>query len=640
MSLVSAHNLGKSYGDHDVFADVSFVIPRQAKIALVGPNGSGKTTLLRLIAGSEPPTVGVIHRARSARIAYLPQQADRFLDDGSSLWQAMCDVFAHLLAQAAELKRLEAAMADSPKADDLLQRYGQALEAFERAGGYAYEHRMEQVLAGLGFSQDDFRRPIGQLSGGQKTRALLARLLLEQPDVLLLDEPTNHLDLAGIEWLEYYLASRAGAMVVVAHDRAFLDACAENVWELAWGQLEQYRGDYSAYVAQKAERLARQEALYERQEESIARTEDFIRRNIAGQRSREAQARRKRLQRLERIEKPRAYRPMGLALYDADRSGDLVVGLYDLAVGYRLPDGGEELLLTVDRLELRRGQSVALLGPNGSGKTSLVRTILGEVPPLAGRVRIGANVHLGYFAQGHTNLVPEKSVIDTILDASDMRISQARHLLGRYHFFGDDVFKRVDDLSGGEQARVALAVLILQGANVLILDEPTNHLDIPSQEVLEVALAGFNGTVLMVTHDRYLIRELASSVWAIEDGDVRQFRAFEDYRDWKEQRRQERTQRRTQDQEEDPAASALIPARELRRAAKREEERRALRQSQLEERIHQLEARQSELEVQLVAASLEGPAPEAVARVRELGLEYARIERELDDLLAAWAEVA
>jgi ATP-binding cassette subfamily F protein 3 len=640
MSLVSASNLAKSYGGQDVFADVSFAIPRQAKIALVGPNGSGKTTLLRLIADLEAPTVGVVHRARSARIAYLPQQADRFLDDDSSLWQAMCNVFADLLAQAAELERLEADMADSPASDEALQRYGQTLEAFERAGGYTYEHRIEQVLAGLGFSEDDFRRLVDQLSGGQKTRALLARLLLEEPDVLLLDEPTNHLDLAGTEWLESYLASWAGATVVVSHDRAFLDACVEDVWELAWGRLARYRGNYSDYVVQRAERVARQQALYEQQQEVIARTEDFIRRNIAGQRSREAKGRRRRLQRLERIERPGTYRPIGLALYDADRSGDLVVGLHDLAVGYHTSDGGEEVLITVGELELWRGQLVALLGPNGCGKTSLVRTILGEVPPLSGRVRIGANVHLGYFAQGHTNLAPERSVIDTILDASEMRISQARHVLGRYHFFGDDVFKRVGDLSGGEQARVALAVLVLQGANVLMLDEPTNHLDIPSQEVLQEVLAGFNGTVLMVTHDRYLIRELASCIWAIEDKELREFRGFRDYRDWKEQRRQEPVQRSSQHQEAEAAALARIHARQRRKAAEREEERRALRQSELEHRIYELEARQSELEAQLAAASEEGPAPWAVARVRELGLEYGQIQQELDDLIVAWVDLA
>ncbi|MGD2148604.1 MAG: ABC-F family ATP-binding cassette domain-containing protein, partial [Anaerolineae bacterium] len=447
MALVSANNLAKSFGAHDVFAQVSFTIPRQARIALVGPNGSGKTTLLRLIAGWDSPTAGAVHRARGTRIAYLPQQADQFLDEDSSLLQSMRDVFADLLAQAAQLESLEAAMADSPPSEEALRRYGQTLEAFERSGGYTVTHRIERVLVGLGFEQEDFERRVGELSGGQKTRALLARLLLEDPDVLLLDEPTNHLDLAGTEWLEDYLASRPGAMVVVAHDRAFLDSCAEDVWELDWGRLEQYHGNYTSYVAQKAERVTRQEDLYERQQATIRRTEDFIRRNIAGQRSTEAKGRRKRLEKLERLEKPKVHRPVGFALNDAHRSGDLVIGLYGLSVGYERAGGGEEVLLTVDELELRRGDSVALLGPNGSGKTSLVRTILGEIRPLAGRVRIGANVDIGYFPQGHTDLDLERTVLDTILDASTLGIGRARDFLGRYHFFGDDVFKRVGDLS-------------------------------------------------------------------------------------------------------------------------------------------------------------------------------------------------
>ncbi len=631
MSLVSASNLAKSYGAQDVFADVSFTIPHQAKIALVGPNGSGKTTLLRLIDGQEHPTSGVVHRAQRTRVGYLPQQAHRCFDDDSSLWDAMLDVFADLLDQAAELERLEAAMAHSNVDDGVLRRYGQALEAFERGGGYTYESRTEQVLSGLGFDQDDFDVPMGQLSGGQRTRALLARLLLEQPDLLLLDEPTNHLDLAGMEWLEDYLRSWKGAVVAVAHDRAFLDVFASQVWELAWGRLEQYRGNYSAYVEQKAERVARQRFLYEQQQEFIARTEAFIRRNIAGQRSGEAKGRRKRLKRLERIEEPREYRPLSFSLGEVARSGDLVVGLYDLVVGYE-PTAP---LLSVDEFELWRGETVALLGPNGSGKTSLVRTILGEVPPLEGRVRIGANVHVGYFPQGHTNLLPERSVLDTVVDAGGLRISEARDFLGTYRFSGDDVFKRIDELSGGEMARVALAVLVLQGANLLILDEPTSHLDIPSQEVLEGVLSDFGGTVLMVTHDRYLIRALAGRVWAIHDARLRGFRTYAAYRDWKAQPRKERTRGDDRGGAAQPADSGRTDPRETRRAARREAERQAARRAELEEKIDRLEARQTELEAALAEASQE----RAVARVRELGAEHDQNQRELERLLAEWAEV-
>ena len=631
MSLVSASKLSKAYGAQDVFADVSVEIPHRAKIALVGPNGSGKTTLLRVIGDQEPPTMGDIRRARNIRVGYLPQQAERLLDEDDSLWEAMLDVFGHLLAQSAELKRLEMAMAESNGGDAVVQRYGGTLEAFERGGGYTYEARIQQVLAGLGFDEDEFDEPIGQLSGGQKTRALLARLLLEEPDLLLLDEPTNHLDLAGVEWLEEYLASWQGAVVVVAHDRAFLDVFASRVWELAWGRLEEYRGNYSEYVDQKAARLARQLALYEEQQEFIARTETFIRRNIAGQRTREAQGRRKRLERLERIQRPKEYRPMGFSLDTAARSGDLVLGLYDLVVGYH----PAQPLLKLEEVELRRGQTIALVGPNGCGKTSLVRTILGEVAPLGGRVRIGASVQLGHLAQGHTNLDLERSVLDTILEAGALKISEARDFLGAYRFSGDEVFKRVRDLSGGEQARVALAVLVLQGANVLVLDEPTNHLDIPSQELLERVLADFDGSVLMVTHDRYLIRALGDRVWAIQDGELEEFVSYEAYREEERQRRvRSRDNERTRARSEESGARS--DERKRRKRARREIERAASVRAEFEERIQELETRQAELAGQLAAASRE----QAVSRVRELGEEYGEVEQHLEELLAQWAETA
>lgn len=631
MSLVIARNVAKSYGAQDVFEGISFSVPRQAKIALVGPNGSGKTTLLRLIDGREVPSAGTVNRARSADIAYLPQQADPFFDAGSSLWGSMLDVFADLLEQSAKLERLEASMADPSSRADAVQQYGQTLEAFERAGGYGYEHRIAEVLAGLGFAEEDFHRPIEEFSGGQKTRALLARLLLQEPDLLLLDEPTNHLDLAGVEWLEGYLASWKGAMIVVAHDRAFLDATVDWVWELAWGGLETYRGGYSEYAEQRAERMERQRARYERQQEVIAETEEFIRRNIAGQRSSEAKGRRKRLEKLDRIERPREYEPISFSLGEASRSGDLVFGLYDLTVGY----DPSQPLLQIDRLELRRGECVALLGPNGCGKTSLLRTILGDLPPLAGRVRTGASVDVGYLAQGHANLDGEKTVLDTVVEAGGLRISEARNLLGSYRFSGDDVFKRIESLSGGERARVALAVLVLQGANVLVLDEPTNHLDIPTQEVLEEVLAGFDGTVLMVSHDRYLIRRLASSVWAVEGRRLRTFVGYEAYGEWRERRRRERVRRSGSDGPESDNALAERRERERRRKAQREDARRAERREELEERIHHLEERQDELEAEIAAAS----EAQDVTRVRELGEEYGEVESELDASLSEWAEL-
>jgi ATP-binding cassette subfamily F protein 3 len=626
MSILTASNLAKSYGPQDVFDGISLEIPRGGKIALIGPNGSGKTTLLHVLASLEAPTAGSVHRAKGLRVSYLPQQAD--LSSSDTLWEAMIEVFADLRAQAAELRRLEAAMADPTTGEDALQHYGEAMEAFRLAGGYTYEQRIKQVLSGLGFAEDGFRRPVAHLSGGQKTRALLARLLLEAPDLLLLDEPTNHLDLEGAEWLEGYLKAWKGAVVVVAHDRAFLDAVVEQVWEIAWGRLERYRGNYSAYVAQKAERMALQEAEYERQQKHIAHTEDFVRRNIAGQRTRAAQGRQKQLDRLERVEGARKYRPLSLDLGNAARSGDLVVGLYDLAVGY----DPATPLFTVGEFELRRGQQVALLGPNGSGKTTLLCTILGEIAPLSGRVRTGANVQVGYFAQGHTDLDLEKTVLDTVLDVGDLTIGAARNLLGRYRFSGDDVFRRVEDLSGGEQARVALAVLTLQGANVLILDEPTNHLDIPSQQVLQEALSRFDGTLLMVTHDRYLIRKLAAHIWAIEDEQLWEFKeGYEAYQAWRAQHRHEMQAQKAASRE----WTERERERKSRKAAQQEEARLARRRAALEKTIHELETRTAQLEAQLGAASEQ----QQVERVKQLGAEYNEVKTELEALLATWAEV-
>ena len=610
MSIVVAEGLAKSYGAQDVFWDVSFRIARGDRIALVGPNGVGKTTLLKLIAGLEAPTAGRIHRARRLRIGYLPQEAE--LAGHRTLRQEMLTVFADLRAQEAELRRLEREMADPARRDRALKRYGKLLEEFELAGGYDFEHRIDRVLTGLGFREDEHRYPLAILSGGQKTRALLAKLLLQEPDLLLLDEPTNHLDLAAMEWLEDYLSEWKGSFVVAAHDRYFLDKLVEQVWELEFGHLEQYPGNYSRYVQLRAERLERREAEYRAQQEYIAKTEAFIRRYRAGQRAREARGRQKRLAHLQRLERPRRARTMKLSIETDLRGGDLVLTTKDLAVGYRTA------LFTCPDLCLRRGERAALVGPNGSGKTTFLKTIVGQVRPLRGEVRLGHNVRVGYLAQAHEGLNRDNTILEEILEVRNLPLQRARTFLGRFLFSGDDVFKRVGDLSGGERSRVALARLTLEGANFLLLDEPTNQLDIPSREVLEEVLADFEGTILLVSHDRYLINALATQVWIIEDGGLNVYQG--DYADYlKRREKRERKGRR-----------GATKARERKR------EKEEARVAELEEAIAALEARLADLGQELAAAS----RARDLDRLRELGSEYERAEGELERLLAEWAEAA
>jgi len=613
MSIVTANKLAKSYGPQDVFWDVSLRIARGDKIALVGRNGTGKTTLLRIIAGLDTPTAGRVYRARNLRIGYLPQEAD--LPSQRTLYEEMLTVFTDLRAQQAELRRLEQQMADPVQREEALKRYGEALQAFELAGGYRYESKIKMVLAGLGFPQEEQHQPFSILSGGQKTRALLAKLLLSEPDLLLLDEPTNHLDLAATQWLEEYLANWKGSLVVVAHDRYFLDKVVGSIWELAFGRLEDYPGNYSHYSTLRVERMERRLAEYEAQKKHIEKTEDFIRRYMAGQRTKEAQGRQKRLDRLPRLERPREARKISLSIKTDLRGGDLVLVTENLTIGYQ-PGAS---LFTCPDLCLRRGERAALLGPNGSGKTTFLKTVLGQVSPLDGLAQIGQNVKFGYLAQAHEDLDNEKTVLDETLEVHDLPLEKARGFLGRFLFSGDDVFKLVGDLSGGERSRVALAKLTLEGANFLLLDEPTIHLDIASREILEEVLADFDGAILLVSHDRYLINALATQVWAIEDGELRVYDG--NYSDYEEQKR------KTEGKEE-------------RKREKGERWKRGKREvvvnraAELEENIAALEAQLAALSEELVAAS----AAQDVESLRELGLEYQRVDEELHRLLAQWTE--
>jgi ATP-binding cassette subfamily F protein 3 len=632
VSILTATGLGQHFGAQDVFDGVSVQIAHGERAALVGPNGTGKTTLLRILAGLETPSAGQVYRAKGLRLGYLPQEVT-LTDRGGTLWDLAHAAFDHLQQQAAELGEMEAAMSattDSAERDRLLARYGEAQAAFELAGGYNYEHRIRQVLGGLGFDEVDFQRPLSQLSGGQQTRAHLARLLLDAPDLLLLDEPTNHLDIASVEWLEGYLQSWSGALVAVAHDRYFLDEVATRVWDLNLGRLEVYRGNYSAYLQQRAERLERRQREFERQQAFVAQEEDFIRRNIAGQRTKEAQGRRKRLERLERVEQVSTKKHIKFDLNTELRSGDLVLATYDLVVGYEV---GAPLFTCPD-LEIRRGDRVALLGPNGAGKTTFVKTILKQVKPLTGRVRLGAAVEIGYFAQAHAGLDPNRSVLDEILSVENLPLVQARSYLGRFLFSGDDVFKPIGALSGGERARVALAKLTLRGANFLVLDEPTNHLDIPSQEILQEVLSDFTGTILLVSHDRYFVDALATQVWALEDGTLYVSRARSGLRPYGAYLADRQARRVAAAGQDVAGGNGRQTARETQAEAeqKREQLRRRRALAELEVAIQAAETRLADLSAALEEASY----AQAVDRLQELGRDYQATEVELARLLNEW----
>src|SRR2546425_14248 len=524
MPILSVIQVGKSFGAERIFDGVSFQIDEHDRIGLVGPNGAGKSTLLNLLAGREEPDEGHIAMARNLRIGYLTQTTG--FQPHNTLREEMHTVFAEVRAWEHELSELalelatSAAQADSALHEQLLKRYDELQTCFELAGGYTYENRIDQVLDGLGFTREQQAAPVLHLSGGQQTRAALAKLLLQEPDLLLLDEPTNHLDLAALEWLETYLASWRHALVVVAHDRYFLDKIVSRTIEMAFGRIEEYPGNYTRYLHLREERMERRLREYEAQQEHITRTEEFIRRYKAGQRSREARGRQKLLDRLERVERPQEFPGMHFEFNSVLDSGQVVLSTQKLVAGYPPSDqqSTPTILVSVADLELLRGDRVGLLGPNGAGKTTLLRTIIGEVPPISGHVYPGHNVRIGYYSQTHGGLNPQRTIVDEIRQVSTLSEDGVRSFLARFLFSGDDVFKPIGALSGGERSRVALAQLTLQGSNFLVLDEPTNHLDLQSRQFREEILSEFEGTLLFVSHDRYFIDSLATKVWVIEDG--------------------------------------------------------------------------------------------------------------------------
>lgn len=666
MSILTADSLGVSFGAFDLFKGISLSIANDSKIGLIGPNGVGKTTLLLILAGINPPTVGQVHIAKGRRIGYLRQEAvDAFANRSNTVYNEMLTVFADLQAQQARLNELEAKMADpslsSEELDATLAKYGTLQEAFEQAGGYDYDVRIQQTLEGLGLGKKAWHMPLNHLSGGQKTRALLARLLLEKPDLLMLDEPTNHLDIEAVEWLERTLRDWEGAVLIVSHDRYFLDNTVNTIWEMTPAGMQTYSGNYSAYLLQRLERWEYHERVFKEEKERLLKEVDYIQRNwVRDSTHAQALGRLRRLTRdlaiidnfgvmalrsgkkwsefglggerpldvieairkVNAIEMPSA-RPPNIRprLAAKEISGTIVVRADQATIGYP-----NHPLFTVRELELRRGECAALIGPNGSGKTTFLRTLLGQHETLDGEVRLGAGLKTGYFAQAHDMLKGDHSVLDEITRHKPMLPHDARSYLAPYLFRGDDVFKPLNALSGGERARLALAILALEETNFLVLDEPTNHLDIPAREALQEVLENFTGTILLVSHDRYLIDRLATQIWDLHDGKLTVFKGT--YREYILRRAPAASPSKTQ--------TVLLPPKPLMRDNSAETRRRALALEMVEERIHEQEKTIQRLSRELEKAGKTG----AYEKIQAISWQVAQAQSKLESLMGEWEKLA
>ena len=520
MALVSLQDISKTFGPQTVLEGVSLQIEDDERLGLIGANGTGKSTLLKITVGEIEPDGGVAQRKKGIAVSYVRQDPD-FSAHGT-LFEYVRTAFDDLQRIQNELQSLEAdlhALPDGEEHNRVAHRVAELHDQFKLRGGYQYTSRIEEVLHGLGFPESCFHRTAAKLSGGERTRAAIAHAILSEPDLLLLDEPTNHLDMDATRWLESFLQKCRQAVIVVSHDRYLLDKVAKRIAELERAHVQVYKGNFTDYQLQKDEMLKARGRQYEQQQAFIAKEEEFIRRNLAGQRTKEAQGRRKRLERVERIENVTEAKTVGLEFQPEVRGGNEVLRLRNVTRSF-----GDRTLFHDLSLDISRGDRLGVIGPSGAGKTSLLRIILGQDKPDAGEVHLGHGIHVGYHAQHRVDLDPVASIIDEVHKVRPKaEMTALRGYLGRFLFSGDDIFKPTGNLSGGEQTRVALAKLILSGANCLVLDEPTNHLDIPSRAALEQALKEYEGTILIVSHDRYLLKNLATQILLIAGGEARKF---------------------------------------------------------------------------------------------------------------------
>ncbi|WP_102336374.1 ABC-F family ATP-binding cassette domain-containing protein [Salimicrobium jeotgali] len=640
MILMQLNQLTKRFGAELILSDIDLEVQTNDRIAIVGRNGAGKSTLLKVMAGEMGYEEGNIFQSKETSVGYLEQHSG--LESNGTIWEEFSRVFDHLKNMEDKLRKMESEMADpdhfaSPEEyQDFLEEYDRRQNEFQMAGGYRYEADMKAVLQGLSFPESMWDQPITTLSGGQKTRLALGKHLLTKPDVLILDEPTNHLDIDTLTWLESYLSSYPGAVVIVSHDRYFLDKIVNTVYEVALQRVKKYTGNYSDYLKQKEADFEQEMKQYEKQQGEIKKMEDFIQKNIVrATTSKRAQSRRKQLEKMEKVEKPKDDAKSAKFTFQIDRrSGNDVLKTDNLGFGY--PDS--DYLFRDVSLDVSRGDSIALIGPNGVGKSTLLKLLTEKLAPSHGDIMLGANVQIGYYDQEQSELNRKKMVLHELWDDYPMEDEKdIRTILGNFLFTGEDVLKPVSALSGGEKARLSLAKLMMQKANLLILDEPTNHLDLDSKEVLEAALVDYPGTLIFVSHDRYFINKIATQIVEMQPEETRTFLGDYDY--YQEKKREEAELKAIEEREKGkPEAAAPTEGKrsfQEDKAAKREERKRLRRIEEIETEIESREQKISDNDDELCKPEVYQD-PEKSGELTE---ENRQAEQQIEALMEEWEEL-
>ena len=621
MIIAQAQDLEQRFGGNTIFSNISFSVPDNARIGLVGPNGAGKTTLLKIMTGQQEPTSGQFTINKGLTVGYIAQE--NALDEDKTIWDEMLTVFDNLIEKNKRITKMQEQIAEHPEDEDLLKRYDQLAYDFEQEGGFTYQAEIKSILNGFNFKENTWQKVIGTLSGGEKTRLAFVKLLLQKPPVLLLDEPTNYLDLDTLDWLEAFLKNYQGAIITVSHDQYFLDHLANQIFELNFGKLTTFKGNYSQYVKERELMNNQQEAAYEKQQEKIKKEEEFIQKNLVrASTTKRAQSRRKALDKMERIKPPKHKQKVRINFTSDRPSGKEVLIAKDLTIGY--PD--KTMVSDID-FQVNKNDRVAIIGPNGIGKSTLLKTIMKKIEPKDGSIKYGASLDIGYYDQELQSLDPSKTVLDTIWDRhKTMPEKEVRSILASFLFTAEDIDKTVGQLSGGQKARLTLTVLSLEKDNFLLMDEPTNHLDIEAKEVLEQALNTYDGTLLFVSHDRYFINELANKIISVRNGHAKIYNGnYSYYLD--EKAKQAAAVQEAEDEQTESTTSAnqnkgklSYQEQKARDSQKRKLERAV---SEAEARIEKLEAEEQEIQTEManpdIAASFEklGPLQEKLSAVQE-----------------------